>query len=323
MGPVEGNAERQGHEAVKGPQVVGPQERLTAEVNVRREEPEHRVEDGHLQQTWQTSRHRVDPGLAVELHGFLLALHGVFFVPFVDFVELGPEHPHLRRAHVVLPCDWEERTLDDQRQNEDDQPHVADVVGHKVVHWEDDVSVDPTKDPPPVVDDAPDLLETSGLQRRQVVGPKVEVQLLAVVRQLGRVAHHVRCVVFGQNVGDFGARGERFRAADQGREVVLLERHPAQARFQHFVVFLSVAQVIALFAELQVVDGAVLTLPLQAFLVPLSKRVPCEEPLAFGEAVDADEIDVGFDLVALQFVNDADGVVVAQVRFQHKLGGAF
>ena len=168
----------------------------------------------------------------------------------------------------------------------------------------------------------PTSSKPSGLQRRQVVGAKVEVKLLAVVRQLGRVAHDVRCVVVGQDVGDFGARGERFWAADQGREVVLLERQPAQTRFQHLVVFLAVAQVIALFAKFQVVDGAVLTLPLQAFFVPLPKRIPREEPLAFGEAVDADEVDVGFDLVALQFVDDADGVVVAQVRFQHKLGGA-
>ena len=122
MCSVKWDAEREVHQAVVSPQVVGPQERLSAQIDVGREEAEHGVQDGHLQQAGQATRHRIHSSPSVQFHGLLLTLHGVFLVTFVDLVQFGSEHAHPRGAHEVFPCDGREGHLDDERQHQNDEP---------------------------------------------------------------------------------------------------------------------------------------------------------------------------------------------------------
>ena len=74
---VEGNRERQVHDAVVRREVVGPQEGLLAQLDRRGEEAEHGDQDRHLDQHRNTAAHGVDARLFIKLHRRLLLFHGI------------------------------------------------------------------------------------------------------------------------------------------------------------------------------------------------------------------------------------------------------
>ena len=95
MVAIHGYFERQGHDGVVGGQVIGPQERLLAQLDRAGKEIKHGKQDGHLQQHRYAAAQRVNPHLLVELHLLLLKLLHVIAIFFFQFFQLGLQDFHL------------------------------------------------------------------------------------------------------------------------------------------------------------------------------------------------------------------------------------
>ena len=239
---VEGNRERQVHDAVVRREVVGPQEGLLAQLDRRGEEAEHGDQDRHLDQHRNTAAHGVDARLFIKLHRRLLLFHGVLRLGILlrQFVDLGFDQTHLGHRNVTLVGQRRDHQLHQKHQDEDDDAETADVVAQEVEDRNHAPAVDPSEDAPAQRHETlqinirtarlPDLLED-----RVLVGAEIECEVIPF--GLRRIGHaHLRCEGLEQRrlgsrrvEGEVGV-GHVVRGDEHRREELLLESHPVDLR---------------------------------------------------------------------------------------------
>ena len=150
MVAIEGYGKGKSEDGIGSREVVGPEERLSAQFYRRGEEGEHCDQHGHLQQHGQTAREGACAGAAVECHCLLLAFEGVFLVGvlLVDLFDLGGKYAHLGLALEALECEGEDDELDEDGKEQDDDAVVADVVAQQREDRYHDERVDPAEKAP-------------------------------------------------------------------------------------------------------------------------------------------------------------------------------
>ena len=185
------------HNLVGSAQVIGPQEGLTAQFDTRREEGEHRDKDGHLQQHGQTAAHGVGTGQAVQFHGLLLLLDGIFLIGIflVDLCDIGGQEAHLGLRDVSLVGQRREHDLEDDGQHQDDETVVAHEFAQPVKDGNDDTCVDPTEELPAQRDEVGELQVLLGRElvvaREHVVAVRAHVEIeRGRLRLIARVRYH-------------------------------------------------------------------------------------------------------------------------------------
>ena len=140
MVTVQRYVESEIEDRVVGTQVVRPEEALLSQLERCREETEHREEHGELEQHGETASEHAHTRLAVQVHGLLLLLKGIFLtrVLGIDLVQLRPEDIHLGRRHVGLEGQRRYDQLDQNCQQQNDDAVVADEAAEEVEDGDDD-----------------------------------------------------------------------------------------------------------------------------------------------------------------------------------------
>ena len=266
-------------DVVIGGEVLGPQERLLAQLDGGREETEHRPQDRELEEHRKTAAHHVDTRLLVQVHGRLLFLHGVFLLGIlgVDLVQFRPEDLHFRGGRKALVGERQDDQLDEDGHQEDDETEALDELAQPVEQRDDHPLGDQADDP---AAQRNHLLVgvVIGLEPLVVVRTEIELEgdvdarsaRLDVRPHLRGAGHQILArVVLAHEVDAELAVGEVLRRPHDGGEELLLEGEPFDLVVEALGALAAVADVLGLLVIREVVvQAGVLALVLVALLHP-------------------------------------------------------
>ena len=278
-------------------QVVSPEEGLSAQFDGVGQEVEEGNPDGGLKEHGQTAAHGTYAILAVDLHHFLLLLHGVLLLGIflAEGVNLGFQHTHLGAAHVALLGGGINQYLHDEGEQQQHNAHGQTPSVQPVEEIEDEEAVDPLEQGPAKVDDVFQL--QVGLQGSLLVGVLEDVEVVGThvhLHQCGLGTVDVECGLhgslkvlqhafiahrsFGLLVSDAlqGGVSEVLMADEDAAEELVLESHPVQGRFHLLALVSGFAQVVHAFALFLIGEAAVVVLKVEALLQHLGVLLPLQ-----------------------------------------------
>ena len=288
---VEGDVERQRQHAVVRRKVVGPKEMLAAQLDRGGEEAEHRNNDRHLDQQRDTTAHRVDTGLLVELHRRLLALHGILLARIFlgQLIDLGLDDAHLGRRYVTFIGQRRDDDLHQHGQDQDNQAETRDKLTQEIEHRNHEPAVHPAENTPAERNQPFQMQFVVPLGRRHMlengvfVRTEIESEVVMVGlrrignRQFRRKILYVTRAFFRRRKLHISV-GEVFRGDHHRREELLLESHPVERR-RNRLLLLPVAhpQIVGRrLAGSPVIDGRIGILVLKPFLVLIGTVAPID-----------------------------------------------